>query len=191
MEKNNLSPRVINEVYQIIEMLPEDEKNQIPQMVIDYLKKNATRIDDFKVDKNVPIDEQDLDDNTYNYVYVLMSYIKPKLKYEEVKPCWKDLDDIKKKVKQLEFEIETNFFNVNNNLADRKLTDIKYVLNFYYFGLTSNENKQKQLKPFIALCKIFIIVYNKLQKDNDYENALEQYKYISEQLKLNIDKTFQ
>lgn len=190
MEKNNLSPRVINEVYQIIEMLPEDEKNQIPQMVIDYLKKNATRIDDFKVDKNVPIDEQDLDDNTYNYVYVLMSYIKPKLKYEEVKPCWKDLDDIKKKVKQLEIEIETNFFNVNNNLADRKLTDIKYVLNFYYFGLTSNENKQKQLKPFIALCKIFIIVYNKLQKDNDYENALEQYKYISEQLKLNIDKTF-
>lgn len=190
MENSNLSPRVINEVYQIIEMLPEEEKKQIPQMILDYLKKNATRIEEYKVDKDIPIDEQNLDDNTYSYVYVLMNYIKLKVKYEEIKPCWKDLDDVKEKVKQLEIEIETNFFNVNNSLADRKLTNIKYVLNFYYFGLTSDENKQRQLKPFIALCKVFIIIHDNLQKDNDYENALEQYKFISEQLKLNIENTF-
>lgn len=190
MENNNLSPRVINEVYQIVEMLPDEEKKQIPQIILDYLKNNATKIEEYKVEKDIPIDKQNLDDNTYNYVYVLMNYIKPRVKYEEIKPSWNELDDIKDKVKQLEIEIETNFFNVNNSLADRKLTNIEFVLNFYYFGLISDENKQKKLAPFIALCKVFIIVHDNLQKDSDYEKAFNQYKYISEQLKLNIENTF-
>ena len=111
MENNNLSPRVINEVYQIVEMLPDEEKKQIPQIILDYLKNNATKIEEYKVEKDIPIDKQNLDDNTYNYVYVLMNYIKPRVKYEEIKPSWNELDDIKDKVKQLEIEIETNFLD--------------------------------------------------------------------------------
>lgn len=100
------------------------------------------------------------------------------------------IDNIKEKVSQLENEIQTNLFNVNNKLADRELADKKFVLNLYYFGLTSNKDKQNKLIPFIALCKIFIIVYNTLREDGDLSKALEQYKYISNELKINIEKTF-
>lgn len=190
MEENKMTPRVINEVYQIIEMLPENEKQYIPRRFIDFFKNNAKDIDKYPVIKGKAIDEQDLDENTYTYVYMLLSYIKPELEYEILEPNWEKIDNIKEKVSQLENEIQTNLFNVNNKLADRELADKKFVLNLYYFGLTSDKDKQNKLIPFIALCKIFNIVYNTLREDEDLSKALEQYKYISNELKINIKKTF-
>lgn len=189
MEKK-LTPRVINEVYQIIEMLPNEDKEQIPQNIREYFKKNANEIDRYPVDKNKDIDEQNLDEYTYAYVYMLMKYISSELEYQKIEPNWETVTDIKEKVKQLEIEIETNFFNVNNVLADRKLEKIDSVLNLYYYGLTSDQEKLKKLQPFIALCKVFIIMHNDFLKEMDYNKTIEQYKFVSEQLKLNIKRVF-
>ena len=189
-ENKNLTPRVINEVTQIIDMLPERSINHIPADIINFFKNNAKEIDKYPVNPNIDLDKQDLDENTYNYVLLLMKFIKSFTDYIELEPKWNELDNIEEKVKQLENELATNFFNINNILADRELEKVEYVYEFEYYGRCFNEENKRKLMPFIALCRVFNIVHKNLLQDNDYERALKNYQFVLNELKKNIEKTY-
>lgn len=189
-ENKNLTPRVINEVAQIIDMLPERSINQIPADIINFFKNNAKEIDKYPVNPNIDLDKQDLDENTYNYILLLMKFVKSFTDYIELEPKWNELDNIEEKVKQLENELATNFFYINNILADRELEKVEYVYEFEYYGRCFNEENKRKLMPFIALCRVFNIVHKNLLQDNDYEKALKNYQFILNELKKNIEKTY-
>lgn len=189
-ENKNLTQRVISEVSQIIDMLPEKSINQIPADIINFFKNNAKEIEKYPVNPNIDLDKQDLDENTYNYVLLLMKFVKNFTDYVELEPKWNELENIEKSVKQLENELATNFFNINNILADRELEKIEYVYEFEYYGRCFNEENKKKLMPFMALCRIFNIVHKNLLQDNDYAKALKNYEFISNELKKNIRKMY-
>lgn len=189
-ENKNLTQRVISEVSQILDMLPEKSVNQIPADIINFFKNNAKEIEKYPVNPNIDLDKQDLDENTYNYVLLLMKFVKSFTDYIELEQKWNDLETIEERVKQLEIELATNFLNINNILADRELEKVEYVYEFEYYGRCFNEENKRKLKPFVALCRIFNIVHKNLLQDNDYEKALKNYEFISNELKKNIRKTY-
>lgn len=189
-ENKNLTPRVINEVAQIIDILPERSINQIPADIINFFRNNAKEIDKYPVNPNIDLDKQDLDENTYNYVLLLMKFVKSFTEYIELEPKWNKLETIEERVKQLEDELASNFFNINNILADRELEKVEYVYEFEYYGRCFNEENKRKLMPFIALCRVFNIVHKNLLQDNDYEKALKNYEFLSNELKKNIRKTY-
>lgn len=189
-ENKNLTPRVINEVAQIIDILPERSINQIPADIINFFRNNAKEIDKYPVNPNIDLDKQDLDENTYNYVLLLMKFVKSFTEYIELEPKWNKLETIEERVKQLEEELASNFFNINNILADRELEKVEYVYEFEYYGRCFNEENKRKLMPFIALCRVFNIVHKNLLQDNDYEKALKNYEFLSNELKKNIRKTY-
>jgi len=189
-ENKNLTQRVISEVSQIIDMLPERSINQIPADIRNFFKNNAKEIEKYPVIPNIDLDKQDLDENTYNYVLLLMKFVNSFTEYIELEPKWNELDNIEEKVKQLEKELATNFFNINNILADRELEKVEYVYEFEYYGRCFNEENKRKLMPFIALCRVFNIVHKNLLQDNDYEKALKNYEFLSNELKKNIRKTY-
>lgn len=181
-----ISQRVLSEVYQILKMLPDEKIERIPERIRNVFLHGNIDTNKYPVDIKIPIEKQELDKDTYAYVYMLMNYVVEDVKYENVEPDWNSYNSIEEKVQMLENEIITNFFNINNKYADKNMTDKKYVLNFYYFGLTDDEENKNILTPFIALDKVFIIMYNELREDKNYEKALKNYKYVSEELKLLI-----
>ena len=189
-ENKNLTPRVIYEVAQIIDILPERSINQIPADIINFFRNNAKEIDKYPVNPNIDLDKQDLDENTYNYVLLLMKFVKSFTEYIELEPKWNKLETIEERVKQLEDELASNFFNINNILADRELEKVEYVYEFEYYGRCFNEENKRKLMPFIALCRVFNIVHKNLLQDNDYEKALKNYEFLSNELKKNIRKTY-
>lgn len=189
-ENKNLTPRVINEVAQIIDILPERSINQIPADIINFFRNNAKEIDKYPVNPNIDLDKQDLDENTYNYVLLLMKFVKSFTEYIELEPKWNKLETIEERVKQLEEELASNFFNINNILADRELEKVEYVYEFEYYGRCFNEENKRKLMPSIALCRVFNIVHKNLLQDNDYEKALKNYEFLSNELKKNIRKTY-
>lgn len=189
-ENKNLTPRVINEVAQIIDILPERSINQIPADIINFFRNNAKEIDKYPVNPNIDLDKQDLDENTYNYVLLLMKFVKSFTEYIELEPKWNKLETIEERVKQLEDELASNFFNINNILADRELEKVEYVYEFEYYGRCFNEENKRKLMPSIALCRVFNIVHKNLLQDNDYEKALKNYEFLSNELKKNIRKTY-
>lgn len=187
MEKNDISKRVINEVAQIIEGFSERSREQIPSDIVNFFLSNAKEKDNYPVNINIPIDKQNLDNDTFNYVALLLQYIKPKIEYVHLKPNWTSIQDKAEKVLQLEKEIQINLFNINNSLADRELEKVEYVLDFKYYGRCFNEDNIKKLKPFVALCRIYNIVHREYEEDNNYEKALQMYIFISEEIKKNIN----
>ncbi|MBO5477566.1 MAG: hypothetical protein J6A15_07435 [Clostridia bacterium] len=189
-ENKNLTQRVISEVSQIIDMLPERSINQIPADIRNFFKNNAKEIEKYPVIPNIDLDKQDLDENTYNYVLLLMKFVKSFTEYIELETKWNKLETIEERVKQLEDELASNFFNINNILADRELEKVEYVYEFEYYGRCFNEENKRKLMPFIALCRVFNIVHKNLLQDNDYEKALKNYEFLSNELKKNIRKTY-
>lgn len=190
MSDDNISARVINEVAQIIEGLSLKSKMQIPESLLNFYIERANEKEKYKVDKDIPIDKQDLDKDTYVHVAMLLSYIKKEYEYVEINPSWTIYDIVDEKIKKLEEEISLNLYNINNILADRELTKVEYVLDFEYYGRCFNEDNIKRLKPFVALCRIFSIVHKEYIKNGNQEKTLQMYIFITEELKKNIDLVF-
>ena len=190
MIDDNISVRVINEVAQIIEDLSIERKKQIPENILNFYINGAKEKEKYKVDKNIPIDKQDLDKETYNHVAMILSYIKREYEYVEINPSWTTYSKKSEQIEKLEEEISLNLYNINNILADRRLAKVEYVLDFEYSGRCFKEENIKRLKPFVALCRIFSIVHKEYLLKGDEDKTLQMYIFITEELKKNIDLVF-
>lgn len=186
MEINDISKRVINEVAQILQGFSTKSKEQIPPDLFNFFLSNANEKEKYPVDINIPIDKQDLDKDTYKYVALLLNFVKPTIEYVNLEPKWSNLKEKKEIIQQIEKEIATNLFNINNILADRKLEKIEYVYDFIYYGRCFNEENIKKLKPFVALCRIFNIVHKEYQEKRDEDKTLQMYIFITEEIKKNL-----
>lgn len=190
MNDDSISTRVINEVAQIIDGLSLESKKQIPESILNFYMNGAKEKDKYKVDKDIPIDKQNLDKETYNHVAMILSYIKRQYIYAEINPSWTTYTKKNEQIEKLEEEISLNLYNINNILTDRRLAKVEYVLDYEYYGRCFNEENIKKLKPFVALCKIFSIVHKEYVSKNDEDKTLQMYIFITEELKKNIDLIF-
>lgn len=182
------SEKVISQVNQIIEMFPRPCFEAIPDDVKKFFSENDTKKEEYKFKKGEDPKEI-LEEETILYVAKIMSLLKPPFKpdidYINLEPDWRDLEKqgkIKEAIEQLDLELATNFYNVNNILADRELADIKFVYNIRYYAKTTNPTAAKKLEPFLNLCNVFCILHQKFIDTQDL-TLIDTYKYVQEELK--------
>lgn len=182
------SEKVISQVNQIIEMLPKSCKEQIPEDFREFFEKNDTKKEEYKLKSGSDI-KKELEEETLMYVASFIKDIELPLKsdieYISLDTSWKGLEKqgkIKEAIEQLDLELATNFYNVNNILADRELADIKFVYNIRYYGKTTNPRVAQKLEPFVNLCNVFCILHKKFVDTQDL-TLIETYKYVEKELR--------
>jgi len=182
------SEKVISQVNQIIEMLPRPCKEQIPEDFREFFKNNDTKKEEYKLRTDIDIKEQ-MEEETLLYVANFVKFLnppfKPDIDYITLDINWKDLEEkgkIKEAIEQLDLELATNFYNVNNILADRELADIKFVYNIRYYGKTTNARAAQKLEPFVNLCNVFCILHKKYIDTQDLD-LFDTYKYVEKELR--------
>ena len=103
--KKEITIRVASEVKQVIDMFSQRSISMIPYEVINFFKKRGTEEENYPVDKNIPLDKQNLDPLTYDCVLMLLEYVKPLIEYKELEPNWKSFSNPYDSIKQYELEI--------------------------------------------------------------------------------------
>ncbi len=185
IDYNNInSEKVISQVNQFISSLSRESKEKIPVDMRRFFEENDTHKKENIIDWD-NFNEEDLEEETKAFFTVIAKYLK-EIDYIEVKPSWRDLEvegKYKEAVYQLDLELATNFFNINNYYSDRQMVNIKYIYNIRFFGKTNNEEKLKKLEPFRALCNVFCLVHNKFENSDEYQEALKMNKYVEHELK--------
>lgn len=67
---------MFNQVNAIISFLPEDERNTLPQNLVDFFKNNSNCSPDEVLDIALPLDKQNLTDETMLMLYHINSLLK-------------------------------------------------------------------------------------------------------------------
>lgn len=75
--------KALYEVYLIINELPEEEYNMIPQDEIDYIKENMEEIEGYIFDPTVELEKQKISEEAYDYLEKLLNKIDNASEKEE------------------------------------------------------------------------------------------------------------
>jgi len=188
--KKEITIRVASEVKQVIDMFSQRSISMIPYEVINFFKKRGTEEENYPVDKNIPLDKQNLDSLTYDCVLMLLEYVKPLIEYKELEPNWKSFSNPYDSIKQYELEIATNLFNIRNVISQRHLAKIEYVYDFEAYSANLTEEEFRKFQPYIALCRIFCVIHNKYEKENNYTEAVKILYFIEQELKSNFKNEY-
>lgn len=116
-----LTPKVINEVAQLIDALPKVVKDRIPDAIRVMFTNSANEKYKYPVDFNLPFNEQGLDQLSIQITERILKDLPHLVEYVEKEPKWNEVQDKKEAIKIMEKEICTNLYNVHNVLAARKL----------------------------------------------------------------------
>lgn len=108
--------KVLYQVKLILDYLPQEEYDLIPQETIDYIEDNFEYDENVKINPDIPLEKQNIDDKTYEFLDKIInqteSYIKKQKNTE--------IDDYVKSVK----ESNSNFENNIENIRLKKLIDV-------------------------------------------------------------------
>lgn len=74
----NNKQTMLNQVNAIISFLPENERNILPQKLVDFFKDKATIAPEQALDISLPLGEQNLTDETMLMLYYINNLLKNK-----------------------------------------------------------------------------------------------------------------
>ncbi len=149
--------KAMYQAYLVIENLPENEKNLIPQEEIEKLK-NGMKIDEkIKINPSISLVKQKIDDKTL-----------------------KILASILKKVKIDESKIENNFIEIREvkDVMDiKKISELlteNYILNEKIINIENSNQKLEEYKEIAFKFKSVLEILN-----NEKEKLLEKLKKVN------------
>lgn len=130
----------------ILDCLPEDEYNMIPQDTIDYIEQNMEYDENIKISAEIPLEKQRIDDKTYEILEDILKKIDyPNVKKQEENVEVEEIDEIQvlksenMKLKQI----------IENNKADLdKFNKTKELLKEYKDALKVKEEEITKLKDY-------------------------------------------
>lgn len=183
-----LTPKVINEVAQLIDALLKITKNRIPAPIMVMFTNSAKEKDKYLVDMNVPFEEQGIEPLSIQIMGRILKDLPPLVKYVEKEPKWIEAKSKEEAIAIMENEICTNLFNVHNILAARKLAKEEYVMDVEWYGRMCSDENYKLLEPFVVLCQIFNVCRELYKDKNNIDETYEKYSFICNEIKKNIKK---
>lgn len=187
-DKIKLTPKVVNEVAQLIDTLPKITKDRIPEPIMVMFTNSAKEKDKYPVDMNVPFEKQGIEPLSIQIMGRILKDLPPLVKYVEKEPKWSEAENKEKAIVIMESEICTNLFNVHNVLASRKLAKEEYVMDVEWYGRMCSEENYKLLEPFIVLCQIFNVCREIYKEKNNVDETYEKYSFVCNEIKKNIKK---
>lgn len=183
-----LTPKVINEVAQLIDALPKITRNRIPEPIMVMFTNSANEKHKYSVDFNLPFDKQGLEPLSIQITERILKDMPPLIEYVEKKSMCSEIKDKKEAIKIMEIEICTNLFNVHNVLASRKLSKEENVMDIEWYGRICSKENYKVLEPFIILCQIFNVCRKIYRDKNNIDETYEKYLFICNEIKKNIQR---
>ncbi len=145
---------VLYQVYLILDSLPEDEYNKIPKEELKFITENMEYNENIKIEPDIPLEQQDISEETYKYLDVLIK------KIEDINS--EDQNDNSKITNLLEK------YKAENN----KIPKIKELVEEYRINLKKSEEENKELKNinkqlYNSICKCPFIIRKIFFKEFD------------------------
>lgn len=141
--------KMLYQVKLILDYLPEEEYNLISQETIDYIEDNFEYDENIKIDPNIPLENQKIDDKTYDYLEKIINEAeknKKSVKNEE-------LDNYVKKVKEENEKFDTKVENIRLKelvealkVENEKIPKIKELVEEYKIALDEKSKKIEGLE---------------------------------------------
>ncbi len=164
MGGNNMlsKAKALYQVKLILDYLPQEEYDLIPQKTIDYIEENFEYDENITINPDIPLENQNIDDKTYDLLDKIINQAEKYTKKQEST----EIDEYIKSVK----ESNANFENSIENIRLKKLVEV----------LQKENSKIPKAKDLLQNYKDELSEKNdeiqKLQKDN--ENLVIMIKKI-------------
>lgn len=136
--------KMLYQVKLILDYLPEEEYRLIPQDMINYIENNYEYDENIKINPNIPLEKQSIDDKTYE----MLNKIE-----KQTLNNTKDIDNYIEKVKKenKEFNIKIENAKLKNKLEvlekeNERIPKAKALLEEYNSALKQKETEIKRLK---------------------------------------------
>ena len=154
--------KALYQVKLILDYLPQEEYDLIPQKTIDYIEENFEYDENITINPDIPLENQNIDDKTYDLLDKIINQAEKYTKKQEST----EIDEYIKSVK----ESNANFENSIENIRLKKLVEV----------LQKENSKIPKAKDLLQNYKDELSEKNdeiqKLQKDN--ENLVIMIKKI-------------
>lgn len=136
--------KMLYQVKLILDYLPKEEYRLIPQDMINYIENNYEYDENIKINPNIPLEKQSIDDKTYE----MLNKIE-----KQTLNNTKDIDNYIEKVKKenKEFNIKIENAKLKNKLEvlekeNERIPKAKALLEEYNSALKQKETEIKRLK---------------------------------------------
>ena len=156
--------KMLYQVKLILDYLPEEEYNLIPKETINYIEDNFEYDENIKIDPNIPLENQNIDDSSYKYLEKIIAEAEKNQKASKNK----ELEDYIKDVKESNKNFETNVENIRlKELVELlkkengKIPKIKSLVEDYKNAL---EEKNKKIEELKKNNKYLIELFNRIPK---------------------------
>lgn len=141
--------KMLYQVKLILDYLPEEEYNLIPKETINYIEDNFEYDENIKIDPNIPLENQNIDDSSYKYLEKIIAEAEKNQKASKNK----ELEDYIKDVKESNKNFETNVENIRlKELVELlkkengKIPKIKSLVEDYKNALEEKNKKIEELE---------------------------------------------
>ncbi len=147
--------KALYQVKLILDYLPEEEYNLVPQKYIDYIEDNFEYDENISIDSELPLENQDIDEQTYEILDEIMKNIEStkvnrSLEKNNIQP---EVAEYVKKIKESNKNYEIKIENIRlNNLIEilkkenSKIPRAKELLEEYKEILKQKEREIIKLK---------------------------------------------
>ncbi len=143
-------PQYLYQAKLIIDCFPEEDYNSIPKKTLKYIEDNMQEDPNIKINPEIPLEEQDVDPQTWDFLKQIADEVSDNQFYEEYKY---EIDDYIKSIYEQNKGNEARIENINlnkdiNNLENenKKLPQAKELIYGYQKLITQKDAEIKQLK---------------------------------------------
>lgn len=149
----------------IIDCFPEEEYKQIPKGILEYIEENMKEDPNIVIDPKVPLEEQNVDPQTWKLLKDIINIVDENNFYEEYK---KELNEYLENVIEQNrgFEARIDNINLNKNISkleveNEKIPKAKELIYGYQKVI---ENKDKEIEELKNECNSLKEMLNKIPK---------------------------
>lgn len=136
--------KMLYQVKLILDYLPEEEYRLIPQDMINYIENNYEYDENIKINPNIPLEKQSIDDKTYE----MLNKIE-KQTLNNTKDIDNYIEKVKKENKEFNIKIENAKLKKKLEVLEKeneRIPKAKALLEEYNSALKQKETEIKRLK---------------------------------------------
>lgn len=141
--------KALYQVKLILDYLPEEEFNLIPQETIDYIEDNFEYDENFTINPNVPLEQQKIDDKAYEMLDKIIKKAEQLQKDNKKDELASYLEKVKKENKEFDVKVENiRLKNIIETLEkeNKKIPKAKNLLEEYKEALKKKDVEIESLK---------------------------------------------
>ncbi len=141
--------KALYQVKLILDYLPEEEYNLIPQEIIDYVEDNFEYDENFTINPNIPLEEQHIDDKAYEILDKIIKEAEKNKSASNKNELLEYVEEAKKENQEFDIKVENiRLKSIIETLKkeNKKIPKAKSLIEEYKEALKQKDDEIQQLK---------------------------------------------